>query len=1228
MDQKIVVSEAARKRLRLGKEMGENVLVWGEALLDTRGVLEHMEEETHGLSPAVLTKAAALDPQCQVAWWELAAQKLVKGSLVVGAEAGTVRALMSDPCAPLKRSLTNADATEDKETYPLEPLGIQRVVLTDHKVARTVGGRRTSGQRRPDNSTAPPTATGDRLTFSPTIGTAVRPAHKLCSEPSPFQDDVTVPGVHGERGLAMERRKAATTGVIKRTLVQQITLPAESSTRVPTEENWSNVYGNAHQKVNALAKPVATDMGLVQASMDYDLGREDGAKAAAKAALRPQGETPGKTAIERLSVDELWEQPLLVGKELGKVGVPFEGCAAELLNLTARGASMVVQPSFVYQQGTIIATTRAVITLPTQELRAEEAQLRAGAADIGRSLRLPGIAGWFQAWLWFAAANGEGKAPKISRRFPRILNSDSDRGLRDALWRTEEGQRRWLRVAHGNSDVWLRLLVLHGLCVYGWRRPQRLEVQPPDVWPLGPLSREVLQIVTTEWNEMVRLGVAYWLDPPLVPGLWDRLCREGKASVRRHCVRLHKAEAATQGEKAQYGRRYQNCAAIPKRGDNPDDPTNRMLRIICACIGRWGNDDDLWVHQVFSHGGFRECVKIVSPGCYLSDSDLTKFFWQINVSELTRQAQVFWIGGRRAVLTGAAMGLHLTPYVAQRILLTILAEVRRRAPYGRITGCIDDVYMAADTIYDSMGLTAGFTQVCGHLGAQISVKKTHLQGRFIIKMLQNVVNARSMRCYTPQPIVRATKKLCDDFIFAQMHQRPYALRTLASLVGTVQSTVDTAWMVTMSMQGIRNLLARSIQAAWDQERSRPDWDAAIIIAKSEWFAKSDAVRLREMSSWSGRSLLPVMPDHLLASDAGPRAKGAVWLTGPVPAIRVSPHEDEASVVSLRQLFLQYEQAFSQNRKETDGIGAAAVTFCRAQRWSNKTVGIFTDNRTAWRYFMKGGPVLSLTAAAVRFQQLLWDEAHVKLVVYWAAGLDLWIADEWSRTHESTPQWRLAPAALQAIEKKMGVTHTVDVCADERRRVCRKYIGPCPQFTLHRDMLAVNVLNTDMGRLMQGERAWCMPPGRLTVKIVKHFTRHEIQEYTLVTKGSPKELVCLMTLIEMSVELPIIIPFSAGLWQLAWSPQERPQIRRNQILVVWRLSACRLQRHEFQKRHGRSFWDRTQTDLVEQSMMLGSTSSLITTASVKSMQKVAQAVSSLRQLIRSRVAFSVQRESVE
>ena len=1192
-----------------------------------------MREETIGLHTASLTKASALDPQCHVAWWELRAQKLVRGSLPVEAAVDTVRALLSDPCAPLQTSLANTGATES-ESSPLQSTGLQSVVLSDQKGRLAMGGRLTSGKRRPDNSKAMTTPlTGDRFVFSPAIGFAVRQAHIPCADPSPIQGVGPVSGEPGARGLSMERKQQVSPGSIsikgkspeKPLIAQQVTSRPEPPSRVPTAGNWTNVYGTAYQRVNALAKPVPTDMGLVQAVTDYELGGKRGAAAATKAASRAQAATPGRTAIDRLEVDELWQQPLLVGTELGKVGVPFEGCAAELLNLTARGATMVRQPTFIYKKGTIIATTRAVVTLPTEELRSEEAQLRAGAADIGRSIQLPGLAGWFQAWLWFVAANRLGKAPKIHKRFPRIQNSTPERGLRDALWRTKEGQRRWLRVADKNNDFWLRLLVQYGLCVYGWRIPSNLDVQPPEVWPLGPMTAEVLKIVLAQWEEMIGLGVAYWLDPPLVPGLWDRLCKEGKGAIRRHCVRLHEAEAVTNGVQAQYGRRYQNCAAIPKRGDKPDDPMNRMLRIICACIGRWGNDDELWVHQVFSHGGFRECVKIVLPGCFLSDSDLTKFFWQINVSELTRNAQVFWIGGRRVVLTGAAMGLHLTPYVAQRVLMTILAEVRALVPYGRITGCIDDVYMSADTIYDSMGLTAGFMQVCGHLGAQVSVKKTHLQGRFIIKMLQNVVNARSMRCYTPQPIVGSIRTLCDEFIEAMMLQRPYPLRTLASLVGTVQATVDTAWMVVMSMQGIRNLLSRSIQAAWDQELGRPDWDSAIIIAHSEWFARSDVVRLREMVAWSGRSLLPVLPDHLLASDAGPRAKGAVWLTGPMPAITVSPHADEASIVTLRQLFLRYEQAFSQNQKETDGIGASAVTFCRAQKWTNKTVAIFTDNRTAWRYFMKGGPVLSLTAAAARFQQIIWDEAHVRIVVYWAAGLDLWIADEWSRTHESRPQWRLSPVALQVIEHKMKVTHTVDVCTDEKRRVCKKYIGPCPQFTMHEDMVAVNVMNSNMEKLMQGERPWCMPPGRKTEAIVDHFLRHGIEDLTLVTKGSPQRLVCLMKLINLSVGLPIVVPFSDALWQLVWSPLEVPVLRRNLILVVWHLSANRSRQEAFRSTLGESFWDPTSTHSVVQAMTLDSTSLLITSAHAKDVLKAELEASSLLRSIRSKIAYSLRRK---
>jgi hypothetical protein len=50
----------------------------------------------------------------------------------VGATVGAVRALNPDPCGPLQSSLANAGATE-MESYPLEPIGLQRVVSADNK---------------------------------------------------------------------------------------------------------------------------------------------------------------------------------------------------------------------------------------------------------------------------------------------------------------------------------------------------------------------------------------------------------------------------------------------------------------------------------------------------------------------------------------------------------------------------------------------------------------------------------------------------------------------------------------------------------------------------------------------------------------------------------------------------------------------------------------------------------------------------------------------------------------------------------------------------------------------------------------------------------------------------------------------------------------------------------------------------------------------------------------
>jgi len=689
-------------------------------------------------------------------------------------------------------------------------------------------------------------------------------------------------------------------------------------------------------------------------------------------------------------------------------------------------------------------------------------------------------------------------------------------------------------------------------------------------WPIGPRKRDELEATAKEVQALVDLDAAEWLDPPLKPGEWERLLADPGA-MRRHMQRLHDGDT---GEDLEW-RVYTQMCVIRKHGTD-------AWRVIQNFAVEWANGNPDTITDSLAHQGFRTICEIVFPGAFLTSVDWYKMFYQIPTSRRTRMGSMAWVGGRRVLLRGAAMGISVIPSASQRISNVVCDLVVERCPWARAAACIDDLYQSAPSFIEGLQTIQVLYDVCTRLRIALKPAKCDHWPHTTKPVLRNTVNTATARCYTHSDTVRKIRTQCSAFIDRVNEQKAVTQREIASLIGVANSCADTSWQMFFSCAGLRDLLKRMIRQGAAGGR---EWDAAFRLdMEAEWAALADAERLRTVANWGGRSMLPFIAEEFVVADGGPMAGGALALSVEgKAAILSNANSTDASTIAMRALTSAALQAiWSQNRNEMEASTNAVFTFARTHLWYDKVVAVIVDSRTVRAYLSKGGPKFDLAHAAARFHQRMLEMFNVHVVCIWSSGKSLFLADEWSRTKVNRPRWMEAATARRIVDAEWGV-HTLDCFGSVINRWCARYISCYPETCA--ELMGVDFFSMNLTDVLRGERAIGRPPARRVMETLQALQRAEAESFTLITRGWPSATV-MTVIITMLTTWPVFVPYCDGLYETCWEPTLKEKERETWsepkgTLCAWPLSGRPCMTKAFQNENKTRNWAAMPTEKVEQ-----------------------------------------------
>ena len=848
---------------------------------------------------------------------------------------------------------------------------------------------------------------------------------------------------------------------------------------------------------------------------------------------------------------ELTEEPTYPTGPLGSQQVPFSGTVGEMAHRLARGDAWIAPQAWRGGPHHMVAQNRASFRLPSRPLRQLQAFLRAGYANVRAMLPFSTVLKTaFVAWIRHIAerdcvdpntplclypdgldrsrrlvrGSRRGQMSILATHWPRFPMGYNPRNIRNALWYGPAGPA-WRKLVKCRRNPWLAQIVENGATYYA--SPHLVpDSQPLQAMPAGPLLPAEVSEAETVLHEFQDMGFAICKDP--VCKEWDHL-RKDRGLLQQYMMRIEQADPTHTP-----WRRFQQAFCLPKKGDKPNDPLNRLLRLILSFKGPWGNETarqglQLWLRETYSHRGFRDLIRLVLPGCHIADVDATKFFHQVRTDWISTEASWLWVRGRRWRLDAMCMGPSLAPSIAQRLANIIDTEASLACPDGRFGSMIDDHYAMGDTFRDALRAICALLRTCIRLGLTLNPDKCHLLPHQIRAILQTIVDTQTMWCYTSALTCQSIREKCMSLITAIETGDLTTPREIASLLGSATSAMDSAWQMTLAMQGLRELLTRMLRG------SQMDWNARFKLnPDNAFFALLDAKRLHEISHWTGRPLLPWIPTEVIMADGSPYARGAVWLTGPIAATQSSPVANEPSSVAFRLLFIKMENAlWSQNQCEVDASMSAIVSFVEQRRWRWLTVAIITDSMVNAKYIRRGGSVFSLAHAVMRIQATLWLRFRVNVIPLWLHGKRLYLADGYSRTRLNRPVWRLDPAAIHCIQAEFGPLH-VDAFATIDTRMTRLFIGPFPQptkYQLGTDFFAMNLVASDL----RNTALVGAPPRRRVEQLLNFLQAQRVRSFTLLL-AAPELHPAIGRILKHITRAPIVIPHYATRYELIWEPR--------------------------------------------------------------------------------------------
>jgi len=533
---------------------------------------------------------------------------------------------------------------------------------------------------------------------------------------------------------------------------------------------------------------------------------------------------------------------------------------------------------------------------------------------------------------------------------------------------------------------------------------------------------------------------------------------------------------------------------------------------------------------------------LLKEGDWMASIDLKDAYLSVAIWEGHRKYLRFPWQGKVYEFQCLPFGLSSAPRVFTKLLKPVLMHLRHQGI--RLIMYLDDMLVMTQSRTELEQQLGQITSLLEMLGFVVNREKSQLQPVQRIQYLGFLIDSQDRRILLSEERISQIAGACQR----ACQEGTLSIRELARLIGRLTATLPAIFPAPMWYRELQRLKNQALQQSHSFETLVTLTEEAIL--ELNWWST-------KMRLVNGKSILAKEPDLVMETDASMLGWGAV-----------------CNGTRTGGLWSQAERQHHINYLELLAASFAVKAFTRNKR--NLHILLKMDNRTAVFYVNRMGGTHSLLLSKLAIQLWQWClERNLSLSAAHLPGVSNYVADEESRTIQSSAEWRLDQKMFCQILKILGECN-VDLFASRLNAQLEQYISWRPD---------PGAVGTDAFQLPWDKYSgYAFPPFCLIGRCLRKV-REERASLVLVApvwKSQP----WYPALLELLVDFPLMLPSDPLLLTDPFG-QPHPLMTAGQLqLAAWKLSGSDNKQLEFQEKLHNSWHPGGAKELIPHIRVLG------------------------------------------
>lgn len=528
-------------------------------------------------------------------------------------------------------------------------------------------------------------------------------------------------------------------------------------------------------------------------------------------------------------------------------------------------------------------------------------------------------------------------------------------------------------------------------------------------------------------------------------------------------------------------------------------------------------------YNKFKMEALKELKQMLLPGDFMTSLDLKDGYFHIPVSSTSQPLLQFRWKGNYYRFSALPFGLSSAPLVFTKMLRPVIRYLRARGI--RLMAYLDDIIILARSREESLRITREVRCLLESIGWLINYEKSSLVPSTSIEYLGFLVDTFEMKLFVPGGKRKQFRNSCVRMLRSQDSGKSSKLRTLASVVGKLQSLAPAVPFCRLHLQDLVQVVRHRLKGERNEFRL---WESMVKLSSRAL----DELRwwIEWLREWNGNSVLYPQTQLDIYSDASNTGYGGA----------VSKKFYPRAPTVVQGFWTVAERAKSINEREMIAAERVLKAFLKWHRLQDLSIRLFTDSVVACTYLNNmGGKFAHLRAVARRILEIC-ELRKVRLVVEHLQGIHNVVADRLSRWPMDRSDWSLNRTVFSYLDRRWG-PHSIDFFATRNN-------AQLPRFVSWAADDAATYVDA-LQNLHRKENGYANPPFAVIGQVLEKLWRTS-RELTIIVPAWPGQ-PWWPRLLEMLSDTPVLLP---DIPDLFIPPKGAPG---QSTQPPWRVLACRV-----------------------------------------------------------------------